>query len=147
LGLLGTDAVIEADLNLLLHIGIIFLILGGYSYARRKRINIHEKWMIPSILLAGFSLFAWMLRSYIGNFHVIVNEFGSPGVIITNLHVVFGVITGALAVYILLLMKTEWLPQSLATSNVKRVMRTTFTLWWVTFLLGVSFYVWYYVII
>ncbi len=147
MGLLGTNAQIEADLNLILHIGIIVLILTGYTYARRRKLNIHERWMLPAIVLAGISLSAWMVRSYINSFDIVLNEFYSTGVIITNLHVIFGIITGTLAVYILLLMKTEWLPERFVTRKIKRLMRTTFTLWWVTFLLGVAFYVWYWVIL
>lgn len=145
--LFGFGSSIEADLNMILHIAIIGLVISGYTYARLKKLNIHEKWMIPAIILAGVSLFAWMLRSYIQAFDIVVDEFYSVGVIITNLHVVVGAITGVLAVYILLVMKTEWLPERWVTTKVKRLMRTTFTLWWVTFLLGVAFYVWYYVIL
>jgi uncharacterized membrane protein YozB (DUF420 family) len=147
LDVLGFGAEVEADLNLTLHIVIVGLIVSGYTYARRRKINVHEKWMLPAIILAGISLFAWMLRSYIRSFDIVVSELYTPGVMITNLHVVFGIVTGTLAIYILLLMKTEWLPERIATTKVKQLMRTTFTLWWCAFLLGVAFYVWYYVIV
>lgn len=144
-GLLGTKAGIQADLNLLLHLAILLLIVTGFTFARRKRFEIHEKWMFSGIVLVAISFFAWMAPSYIGNFHVIVDELYSPGVMVTNIHVALGTITGILAVYIILRMKFD-LPQKLAVKRVKRLMRTTFTLWWLTFVFGLSFYFIYYVL-
>ena len=143
-GLLGTKAGIQADLNLLLHLAILLLIVTGFTFARRKRFEIHEKWMFSGIVLVAISFFAWMAPSYIGNFHVIVNELYSPGVIVTNIHVAMGTITGILAIYIILRMKFD-LPQRFTVKRVKRLMRTTFTLWWLTFIFGLSFYLIYYV--
>jgi uncharacterized membrane protein YozB (DUF420 family) len=48
-------------------------------------------------------------------------------------------------VYIVFRMKFD-LPEKFAIKRVKRLMRTAFTLWWLTLVLGVSFYVWYYVL-
>ena len=144
-GLLGTKAGIQADLNLLLHLAILLLIVTGFTFARRKRFEIHEKWMFSGIVLVAVSFFAWMAPSYIDNFHVIVEELYSPGVIVTNIHVALGAITGILAIYIVLRMKFD-IPQRFAVKRVKRLMRTTFTLWWLTFISGLSFYLIYYVL-
>ena len=144
-GLLGTKAGIQADLNLLLHLAILLLIVTGFTFARRKRFEIHEKWMFSGIVLVAVSFFAWMAPSYIGNFHVIVDELYSPGVMVTNIHVALGTITGILAIYIILQMKLD-LPQKFTVKRVKRLMRTTFTLWWLTFIFGLSFYLIYYVL-
>jgi uncharacterized membrane protein YozB (DUF420 family) len=144
-GLLGTKAGIQADLNLLLHFAILLLIVTGFTFARRKRFEVHEKWMFSGIVLVAISFFAWMAPSYIGNFHVIVNELYSPGVMVTNIHVALGTITGILAIYIILRMKFD-LPQKFTVKRVKRLMRTTFTLWWLTFIFGLSFYLIYYVL-
>lgn len=144
-GILGTKAVLAADLNLLLHLAILIFIITGFTFARRKRFEIHEKWMFSAIILVTVSFFAWMAPSYIGNFQVIVSEFKSPGVIITNMHVAFGTITGILALHIVIRMKVD-LPEKFTVKRVRRLMRTTFTLWWLTFILGLSFYLWYYVL-
>ena len=144
-GLLGTKAGIQADLNLLLHLAILLLIVTGFTFARRKRFEIHEKWMFSAIVLVAISFFTWMAPSYIGNFHVIVDELYSPGVMVTNIHVALGTITGILAIYIILRMKLD-LPQRFTVKRVKRLMRTTFTLWWLTFIFGLSFYLIYYVL-
>ena len=144
-GFLGTKAGIQADLNLLLHLAILLFIVTGFTFARRKRFEIHEKWMFSGIVLGAISFFAWMAPSYIHNFHVIVEELYSPGVMVTNIHVALGTITGILAIYIILRMKFD-LPQKFTVKRVKRLMRTTFTLWWLTFISGLSFYLIYYVL-
>ena len=144
-GLLGTKAGIQADLNLLVHLAILLLIITGFTFARKKKFEIHEKWMFSAIVLAAISFFAWMAPSYIDNFHVIVEELYSPGVMMTNIHVALGTITGILAIYIVLRMKFD-IPQRFAVKRVKRLMRTTFTLWWLTFISGLSFYLIYYVL-
>jgi len=144
-GLLGTKAGIQADLNLLVHLAILLLIIAGFTFARKKRFEIHEKWMFSAIVLVAISFFAWMAPSYIDNFHVIVEELYSPGVMVTNIHVALGTITGILAIYIVLRMKFD-IPQRFAVKRVKRLMRTTFTLWWLTFISGLSFYLIYYVL-
>ena len=144
-GLLGTKAGIQADLNLLVHLAILLLIITGFTFARKKRFEIHEKWMFSAIVLVAISFFAWMAPSYIDNFHVIVEELYSPGVMVTNIHVALGTITGILAIYIVLRMKFD-IPQRFAVKRVKRLMRTTFMLWWLTFIFGLSFYLIYYVL-
>jgi len=142
---LAVPAPWESTANLIAHLVIFCFIIVGFAFARRKKFNIHEKFMFPSIVAVGFSFFLWMARSYVNNFNLVVADFYAPGIIITNMHVVLGTITGCLAVYIVLRMKFD-LPQRFAVKRVKRLMRATFVLWLVTFLLGVSFYVWYFVI-
>lgn len=144
-GFLGTKAGVQADLNLLLQLTILILIITGFTFARRKRFEIHEKWMFSGIVLVAISIFTWMAPSYISNFHVIASEFYSPGVIITNLHVILGTITGVLAICIILNMKVD-LPQRFVIKRIRLLMRTTFMFWWLTFTLGLSFYIWYYVL-
>ena len=138
-------APIESTLNLVFHAVILTLILTGFTFARRKKFTIHEKWMFSGIVLVAVSFFAWMAPSYVKNFNLVLADFYSAGIVITNIHVILGVITGTLALYIVSLMKLN-LPEKFAVSNVKRLMRTTLTLWLLTFLFGVLFYVYYFVI-
>jgi len=144
-GLLGTKAGIEADLNLILHLAILILMIAGFTFARRKKFEVHEKFMLAAIVLAGVSFFAWMAPSYIKYLDVVVSEFYTLGVIITNIHVLLGVISGILAVYIVLRMKFD-LPERFRVKRVKRLMRATFTLWLLALVFGLSFYIWYYVL-
>jgi len=57
---LGTKAGIQADLNLLLHFAILLLIVTGFTFARRKRFEIHEKWMFSGIVLVAISSHGWL---------------------------------------------------------------------------------------
>ena len=86
-----------------------------------------------------------MAPSYVKNFNLIISEFYALGVIITNLHVTLGITTGTLALYIITRMKVD-LPEKFKVKRIRRLMRTTFTLWILTFCLGVLFYVWYFVL-
>jgi uncharacterized membrane protein YozB (DUF420 family) len=142
---LTTNAPIESSLNLLFHIVILALIITGFTFARRKKFNIHEKWMFTAIVLVAISFFAWMAPSYVRNLNLVVSDFYTPGIVITNIHVLLGVTTGILALYIIARMKFD-LPQRFTVKKVKRLMRTTFTLWLLTFFFGVLFYVYYFVI-
>lgn len=145
IGVLAVKAPLESQLNLVFHLAILVLISTGFVFARRKRFEVHEKWMFTAIVLVAISFLSWMAPSYVRNFHLVVSDFYSPGIIITNIHVVLGTISGILAVYIILRMKFN-LPKRFTVKRVKRLMRTTFTLWWLTFALGLSFYIWYFVL-
>ena len=142
---MGTTAPLETDLNLILHIAILALIFTGFGFARGKKFHIHEKWMFTAFVLAVISFLAWMEPSYIRNFNLVVSQFYTPGIIITNIHVALGITTGSLALYTILRMKVD-IPQRFAVKRVRRLMRTTFVLWLLTFLFGLSFYVWYFVL-
>lgn len=142
---MGNSAPVESDLNLLLHLGIFALILAGFAFARKRNYVIHEKWMFSAIVLTAISFFTWMAPSYIRNFNLVVSGFYIPGIIITNIHVVLGIIIGSLAVYIVFRMKID-LPQRLRVRRVRRLMRTAFVLWLLTLAFGISFYISYFVL-
>ena len=143
MGIFGNAAPLGSDLNLLFHIGIIVLVLTGFTFARRKKYHIHEKWMFSAIVLVAVSFFVWMAPSYAKNFNLVMSDFYAPGIIITNAHVILGIMTGILAVYIVARMKLD-LPGKFKVKRVKRLMRTTFAFWILTFSFGVLFYVWYF---
>ena len=139
------SAPFESSLNLVFHIAILGLIVTGFTFARKKKFNIHEKWMFTAIVLVAISFFAWMAPSYIKNLNLVVSDFYTPGIIITNIHVLMGVTTGVLALYIIARMKFD-LPERFTIKKIKPLMRTTFTLWLLTFFFGVLFYVYYFVV-
>lgn len=138
-------APIGSTVNLAFQVVILALILTGFLFARRRKFSIHEKWMSSGIVLAAISFFTWMAPSYIRNFNLVVTDFFAPGIVITDIHAVFGVITGTLALYIIAIMKLN-IPERFAVKRVKRLMRTTLTLWFITFFFGVLFYIYYFVL-
>jgi uncharacterized membrane protein YozB (DUF420 family) len=141
----GNTAPLGSDLNLLFHMAIFLLVLTGFTFARRERYNIREKWMFSAIVLVASSFFVWMAPSYIRNFNLVISDFCTLGVIITNVHVILGIVTGILALYIVARMKLD-LPEKFKVKRIRRLMRTTFTLWIITFSFGVLFYIWYFFI-
>ena len=144
MGILGNAAPLGSDLNLLFHLGIFVLVLTGFTFARRKNYDNHEKWMLSAIGLVAVSLFAWMGPSYVKYFNLVMSDFYAPGIIITNVHVILGTTTSILAVYIVARMKLD-LPERFRVKKVKRLMRTTLAFWVLTFGFGTLFYVWYFV--
>jgi uncharacterized membrane protein YozB (DUF420 family) len=142
---LTASAPIESSLNLVFHVVILGLIITGFTFARRKKFNIHEKWMFTAIVLVAISFFTWMAPSYIRNLNLVVSDFYTPGIAITNIHVLLGATTCVLALYVIARMKFD-LPERFRVKKIKRLMRTTFTLWLLTFFFGVLFYVYYFVI-
>ena len=143
MSILGNAAPLGSDLNLLFQIAIFLLVLTGFTFARRQEYEVHEKWMFSGIVLAAVSFFVWMAPSYARNFDLVISDFYAPGIIITNVHMILGIITGILSVYIVARMKLD-LPKKFRVKRVKRLMRTTFGLWILTFSFGVLFYVWYF---
>jgi len=101
--------------------------------------------MFSGIMLLTISFFSWMASSYIKNLDLVLSGFYTPGIIMTNIHVVLGITTGSLVLYIIANMKFD-LPERFAVKRVRGLMRITFVLWLLTFLFGVSFYVWYFVL-
>jgi uncharacterized membrane protein YozB (DUF420 family) len=130
-------------MNLLFHIGIFVLVLTGFTFACQKNYDNHEKWMLSAIGLVAISFFAWMAPSYVRYFNLVISDFYAPGIIITNVHVILGITTSILAVYIVARMKLD-LPERFRVKKVRRLMRTTLGLWILTFSFGVLFYIWYF---
>jgi uncharacterized membrane protein YozB (DUF420 family) len=125
---------------------IFMLAVTGFAFARRKKYDVHEKWMFSAIVLVAISFFSWMAPSYAKNFNLVISDFYNPGVIMTNIHVIFGIAAGTLALYIVARMKLN-LPAKFKVRRVRRLMRTTFVLWILTSSFGVLFYVWYFLIV
>ena len=96
-------------------------------------------------MLVASSFFVWMAPSYVRNFNLVISDFYTLGVIITNMHVILGTATGTLVLYIVARMKLD-LPEKFKVKRIRRLMRTTFTLWILTFSFGVLFYIWYFVL-
>jgi uncharacterized membrane protein YozB (DUF420 family) len=134
-----------ADGNLILHLLILCLIIIGFGFARKKKLEVHEKWMVTAIVLVAISFVVWMAPSYVMFIPAMQVQFFAPISLLTNMHAVLGSITGIMAIWIVLRMKLN-LPTRFRFRRIKRVMRTTFILWWLTFIFGLSLYVYHYVL-
>jgi uncharacterized membrane protein YozB (DUF420 family) len=144
-GFLGTRAGVMADGNLILHLLILSLIIVGFTFARKKKLEIHEKWMITAIVLVAISFVGWMAPSYVMFIPAMQAQFFAPISLLTNVHAVLGSITGIIAIWIVLRMKLK-VPTHLRFRRIRGVMRTAFILWWLTFIFGLSLYLYHYVL-
>lgn len=131
--------------NFIFQLSILTILLVGFTFARKGNYKVHEKFMTTALILAAVSLSSWMAVSFIIYFDAFVKEFYSTGVLITLIHVAIGVTAGSLTVYNVLNVKGR-LPKRIATKNVLRTMRITFSVWLTAFALGTSFFVYYFVL-
>jgi len=133
-GILGTSAPVQSDLNLLLQIAIIILLFTGFRFGRIKTgqgIKRHGRVMTVVVVLNAISIITVMLVSFITFFSTPIGELPVVPVASTAVHATLGAISEGLGIAFVLNKKPK---------SVKTWMRVTFTLWVITFLLGVFLY-------
>ena len=136
MGFLGTRAGLPADINLTMQIIILSILITGISFAKKKNFLVHGRIQTVAVFLQTILMFTVMLPSLIVNFGVVLAELYSTGVLITIAHTILGGIAWILGV-ILVFKKF---------GNVRMWMRIEASVWFVSILLGFSFYINYYVI-
>jgi uncharacterized membrane protein YozB (DUF420 family) len=134
---LGFDIGTVALANLTLQTIVYFILILGYAIARKKRFQKHKKIMAAATLLNFISLFVVMLPV----FYSFVYGISLPTINSTNtlviVHHSIGLITLALASVVIL-------KSCSLIKNTKLLMLTIFTLWSITYLLGVVIYLMFY---
>jgi uncharacterized membrane protein YozB (DUF420 family) len=127
-GFLGTGATFAADFNLVAHVVMGLVLIGGAVLARRRKYTAHK--YVPSF------------RSQV--------EPGIPGRLNmvyygpATAHAGAGVIAQVLGIYVIAAAGTNLVPSRLRFDNYKAWMRTLLFLWWAVVLLGIAtYYVWY----
>jgi uncharacterized membrane protein YozB (DUF420 family) len=138
-GLFGTSAPVLSDLNLLLQILIFVLLVVGGRFGRKKTkssLQIHGRIMIVAILLNTLSILLIMGPSFFGGFDFVLEELFVIGFPLTLVHHFFGLVAEILGV-ILIFRKF---------GKVRMWMRLTFFSWLLSFVLGVIFYLIYFII-
>jgi uncharacterized membrane protein YozB (DUF420 family) len=136
--LLGTRASIVFDLNLLLQIIILIVLLLGVKFGREKTsssLKRHGNIMTIAVILNAASILLIMGPSLVINFGAVLAELSEIGFPLTLLHHSFGIIAEILGV-ILVFKKF---------GNIRMWMRFTAAVWLVSVVLGIAFYVLYYV--
>ena len=142
LGFLGTGAGVQYDANLILQIAILVLLVIGRRLAKNRKLLTHGKAMGALLLLHTIAILLAMLPSFLTNFGSLRN-ISDPRVIITWIHIILGTSAEALGVF--LVSKWRFQPKSVAAC-VKRgsLMKSTFILWTLSAVLGIVFYIVYY---
>jgi uncharacterized membrane protein YozB (DUF420 family) len=137
-GLLGTKASISSDLNLLLQIFLLIVLLAGLRLGKKKTgssLKMHGRLMFLLVALNGLSIIFVMGPSLLFNLGAVVSEV-SGGFPLTLFHHSIGLIAEILG--IVLVFKKF--------GNVRYWMRIEFVIWFISLLLGISFYLIHYVV-
>lgn len=132
-------------INLYLQIAILAAVLIGVILVKRRAHNIHEKIMALVIVMILISLVFWMGFSLLENLGTLVESPLAAGSLITIAHVIFGTFALALTVQIVYFRLKAGSLIMYRTKSRKNLMRIVFTLYLITFLLGISFYLSYFV--
>lgn len=145
-GFLGTAAPLEADIVLLLEIGMGLGLLLGAWLARTKRYRQHG-WCQSIIVLCNLAIIGLTMAPSFRS-HVLPRipaKLSKPYFALATAHGVLGSITEFAALYILLAAGTRLLPESMRITRYKFWMRTVLALWWLVLLLGFATYGRWYV--
>jgi uncharacterized membrane protein YozB (DUF420 family) len=134
LGFLGNSAPYPPDLNLITQIVVLGLLLAGASLARVSEFKLHGRLMLSAIGFQFVAVFSWMLPSVLRNIGALA--LGGVGPAITLMHVYFGVYALCLAIAAARHWKLE--------KELKWTMRLIFSAWILVAILGMLFYVHYY---
>ena len=130
------DGITIYDLNLVLQLVIFALFLIGVYYVKRGEIGRHRLFMGAAVLLNAFLIFLVMGKSFFTYTGLLVERFYEFGPSITWVHAILGGLAEMLGAAFLFK----------HPRNILSWMRVTATLWTVALLLGIAFYVYYYVL-
>lgn len=145
-GFLGTGASLRADVNLLLQLAMGLLLLIGWSLARRGHYGVHKYCqsavMLLNLILIGLIMLPALVRQVVPN---IPDKLPSAYYYLPVAHAALGTLAQVLGLYIVLAAGTRLLPERLRLRRYKPWMRVTLSLWWLTILLGMATYYFWYV--
>lgn len=130
-------------LNLGAQICMLIALYVGYYFAKKKKIRPHHANIQTSVVLLNLVfIFAFMASSAaIVLKGARLNEHPNPFII---LHILLGTVSELLGLYLVIRMRTGWLPPNLRVKNFKQLMWITLGLWTVTALVGLVIYASFY---
>jgi plastocyanin len=128
-----------SDFNLVLQIMLLAGLIVGAVLARRKRFDQHANVQTVMVLINLLLIIAIMWPSFYG---YIIQGGRTTGRVplLTIGHGVLGLIVELVAIYLIVRMRTNWIPERWRVRNIKAVMRGTLALWALLVLLGVWIY-------
>ncbi len=145
MGILGTGASTVADINLIAQLVIIALLAEGWIISRdKKRIRVHGQLMVAAVLINAAAIALVMVPSLILGLGAITSDPLGPGPLISVIHSAIGTVAWLLGAYL------SWTwglkPATVECFKRKRLMKPVTYLWLLAAVLGVGFYVYYYVL-
>ncbi|NWF70650.1 MAG: hypothetical protein HXY40_16320 [Chloroflexi bacterium] len=143
-GFLGTGATLVSDLSLLAYILLIVpAMIVGFIFARRKMFEPQHKLTMTTITLVN-----WLIIAFLMAVRYAQAASASPrdaSLILPTIHLAFGGTAQLLATYLVIRMWFEnQLPAWFKVRRIKRYMRATLALWFITAALGIgTYFAWY----
>jgi uncharacterized membrane protein YozB (DUF420 family) len=137
LGFFGGHAPYAADLNVIAQAISFCLLFAGVYFIRAGKLKTHSRLMKSAIIIEFGALIIWMGPSLLLNIEAFRTF--TPGTLVTALHAFGGVSALTLAI-------CAAYHKRLGSFQLKWTMLSTFLVWALAALLGISFYVYYYLI-
>jgi uncharacterized membrane protein YozB (DUF420 family) len=142
-GILGTQAYLGSDINIIFQILTVALIIVAIGYKGRKRFQIHGKLMGIAIIIHIVSFIAIMGPVFFRDIDGFVTYTSYLEVQTMWIHVIPGIIAMILGTAIVVLWALN--PSNIAAcSKRKRIMDITTILWLVSMLFGITTYMLFY---
>lgn len=144
--LFGTSSELIFDINLILQLFIFGLLsIGGYIMRMKRVLKNHGYIMVIATLSNLLLTLLVMAPSLIINWDAVVTNPTSPGVIITLIHVVLGLIAIVGGTLFSVRFLSAIRRQRPLQCGKRQSMRSVTILWVASLILGIGFYVFYYV--
>ena len=144
MSILGTRAELVYDLNLLLQILIILVLFSGAYFAKMKaNYKIHGKIMSSAVVLNAISILLVMGPRLLGSIGFLTSTITQLRSQVTVLHPILGVTAEILGIAVVVTLRPCG---SKMGTKVKILMRTTFAIWTLAFLIGATVYITFYVL-
>jgi len=132
--LLGTEASIASDLNLLLQLIILILLFVGVKFAKGKTqssLKTHGRIMTIAVVLNAIGFLLVMGPSFVGYFSTPPQELSTIGILSTSSHAFFGSVAEILGIAFVFNKKPE---------DIRFWMHLTRLFWVIAALLGIALY-------
>lgn len=133
-GFLGKEP-LTSDIGLILEIIVIIaLLVGRFKFARQKKFAAHGRVMALTVALHAVSVLLIMVPSLGVSWDLFIENYSTPSVLITWIHVPLGALALILGAYLVL----SWRFRSVNETCYKRakLMRPLWLLWLVSLLIG-----------
>ena len=143
-GILGTQAYLGADVNLIFQIVTVALIVVSLVYKNKKKFKAHAQLMGVAVVIHVLTFVAVMGPVFLADFSGFVTFISLLEVQTMWIHAVFGLIAMVLGTLIVMLWALN--PKKIADCfKRKRVMDITIVLWLTSLVFGIITYILFYI--
>jgi uncharacterized membrane protein YozB (DUF420 family) len=139
MGLLGTNALLLIDVNLILQIVTLIILGVSFYYKTQKNYKLHGSLMGVAVILHIITFVAVMGRRFRENFDIFTTATSELSIQTAWIHIVPGII--ALILGIFLVSVWAYRPSNVAGCfKRKRIMDVTIALWLISLIFGIATY-------